>query len=99
MQGIKLGEVVAAAPVKLPKVRGWSHQSGVALLHDWTSFKTPGGFIALRGTVYNCPGAFDGGRFGRVGDVFGTGAGAAERRRPPEAAEYQLSAFSQSSCT
>ena len=29
--GVKLGEVVAAAPVRLPKVAGWSHQSGVAV--------------------------------------------------------------------
>ena len=29
--GIKLGEVVAAAPVKLPKVPGWSHQEGIAV--------------------------------------------------------------------
>lgn len=38
--GIKLGEVVAAAPVRLPKVAGWSHQSGVAVRAQASS-RTP----------------------------------------------------------
>ena len=50
----------ARAPVRLPKVPGWSHQSGVALLHDWRTERTPAGFVAVLGTVYNCPGAYDG---------------------------------------
>ena len=60
LMGIKLGDVVAAAPVKLPKVIGWSHQSGVALLNEWTTIKTNAGFTAVTGTVYNCAGAYDG---------------------------------------
>ena len=60
LRGIKLGEVVPCAPVRLPKVPGWSHQSGVALLHDWTTVRTKAGFVAVVGTVYNCPGAYDG---------------------------------------
>ena len=31
LEGIKLGEVVPCAPVRLPKVVGWSHQSGIAV--------------------------------------------------------------------
>lgn len=60
LDGIKLGSVVPCAPVRLPKVPGWSHQSGVALLHNWTTERTRAGFVAVVGTVYNCPGAFDG---------------------------------------
>lgn len=60
LRGIKLGEVVPCAPVRLPKVPGWSHQSGVALLHDWKTVRTKAGFVAVVGTVYNCPGSYDG---------------------------------------
>ena len=31
LAGIKLGQVVPCAPVRLPKMPGWSHQSGVAV--------------------------------------------------------------------
>ena len=59
--GIKLGDVVAAAPVKLPKVVGWSHQSGVALLNEWSTRRAGSeDDISVVGTVYNCPGAYDG---------------------------------------
>ena len=30
------------------------------LLHKWTTERTPAGFVAVIGTVYNCPGAYDG---------------------------------------
>lgn len=60
LDGIKLGDVVPCAPVRLPKVPGWSHQSGVALLHNWSTERTCAGFVAVVGTVYNCPGSYDG---------------------------------------
>ena len=129
--GVKLGEVVAAAPVRLPKVAGWSHQSGVAvspwaqrpffrpkpmalplpcrsesseslsqhrwapcvslvcwqLLNDWSPFKTEAGFIALTGTVYNCPGAYDGETTHRTSTVVDC---AARVLRTMEGAEYYL---------
>ena len=55
--GIKLGEVTATAPVRLPRVPGWSHQSGVALLNEWSTEKTGSGFVSVVGSVFNCPGA------------------------------------------
>ena len=58
--GIKLGEVKQAAPVRLPRVAGWSHQSGIALLNDWSPERNATGSFSVVGTVFNCPGAYDG---------------------------------------
>ena len=55
--GIKLGEVIATAPVRLPRVPGWSHQSGVALLNEWDGVINKKGKMHATGTVFNCPGA------------------------------------------
>ena len=51
--GIKLGAVIATSPVRLPRVPGWSHQSGVALLHEWSAVKNGNGFVHVVGTVFN----------------------------------------------
>jgi hypothetical protein len=58
--GIKLGQVITAPPVRLPRVPGWTHQSGVALLNEWNSIKSTAGTVHVVGTVFNCPGAYDG---------------------------------------
>lgn len=62
LHGVRLGDVVPCAPVRLPKVKGWSHQSSVALLHEWRPERTAAGFVGCSGTVFNCPGAYDGAR-------------------------------------
>ena len=49
-----------AAPVRLPRVAGWSHQSGIALLNDWSPERNATGSFSVVGTVFNCPGAYDG---------------------------------------
>ena len=51
---------VPCSSVKLPAVSGWSADSSVALLHLWALTKTASGHNACVGTVFNCPGAYDG---------------------------------------
>ena len=55
--GIKLGSVVATEPVRLPRVAGWSHQSGVALLNEWEGVLNKRNKMHAVGAVFNCPGA------------------------------------------
>ena len=57
---IDLGPAVPCSSVKLPAVAGWSADSNVALLHHWTLVKNASGYNACVGTVFNCPGAYDG---------------------------------------
>jgi hypothetical protein len=60
LAGIKLGAVVPCAPVRIPKVPGWTHQSGIALLHHWKPCRDHNDYIQCEGDVFNCPGTFDG---------------------------------------
>lgn len=57
---IDLGPTVACSSVKLPAVAGWTADSNVALLHDWRLVKTAAGYKQCVGTVFNCPGEYDG---------------------------------------
>ena len=41
----------------------------VALLHLWTIVKNASGYNACVGTVFNCPGAYDGTKAYTTGDV------------------------------
>ena len=59
----------------------------VQLLNEWSAFTTEAGFIALRGTVYNCPGAYDGQTTHRTSTVVDC---AARVLRTMEGAEYYL---------
>lgn len=42
--GIDLGPTVACSSVKLPSVKGWTPESNVALLHEWTLEKSAAGY-------------------------------------------------------
>ena len=42
--GIDLGPTVACSSVKLPSVKGWTAESNVALLHEWTLEKSAAGY-------------------------------------------------------
>jgi len=66
---IDLGPTVPCTSVKLPAVAGWSAESNVALLHLWTLVKNASGYNACVGTVFNCPGAYDGTRGYTTSDV------------------------------
>ena len=66
---IDLGPTVPCSSVKLPAVAGWSANSNVALLHLWTIVKNASGYNACVGTVFNCPGAYDGTKAYTTGDV------------------------------
>lgn len=66
---IDLGPTVPCSSVKLPAVVGWSAESNVALLHLWTLVKNASGYNACVGTVFNCPGAYDGTKAYTTSDV------------------------------
>ena len=54
-----------APPRRPPPAR----HTKVALLHLWTIVKNASGYNACVGTVFNCPGAYDGTKAYTTGDV------------------------------
>jgi len=60
LAGIDLGEVVPCAAVRIPRIEGWTPDSGNALLDRWTLTKLERGGFTCTGTVYNCASQYDG---------------------------------------
>jgi hypothetical protein len=52
-----------------PAASNPTHPTQVALLHLWTLVKNASGYNACVGTVFNCPGAYDGTKAYTTSDV------------------------------